>query len=89
MTCTSPHDTRTAIRTVKYGVGNAECGRGGVCVCYGPTCVPNKVTKQCPAIPEVWGHCPQCPMATLDAEDDVHRHRTTPEPRCAIRTVEY
>eukprot|EP00966_Prymnesium_polylepis_P317199 7328224-Prymnesium_polylepis.1 len=35
-------------------------------------CVPSKVTKQCPAIPEVWGHCPQCPVATLDAEDDVH-----------------
>eukprot|EP00966_Prymnesium_polylepis_P007735 177361-Prymnesium_polylepis.1 len=32
MVCTPPYDTRTAIRTVEYGVGNAECGRGGVCV---------------------------------------------------------
>eukprot|EP00966_Prymnesium_polylepis_P063302 1468926-Prymnesium_polylepis.1 len=32
MVFTPPYDTRTAIRTVKYGVGSAECGRGGVCV---------------------------------------------------------
>ena len=35
-----------------------------------------KVTKQCLAIPGVWGQCPQCLMphglAALDAEDDVH-----------------
>eukprot|EP00966_Prymnesium_polylepis_P058984 1367331-Prymnesium_polylepis.1 len=63
MTCTPPYDTRTAIRTVEYGVGHAKCGRGGVCV-------HPKGDKQCPAIPGMWGPCPQCPMATLDAEDD-------------------
>ena len=35
-----------------------------VCVC------PPKVTKQCPAIPGVWEHCPLCPIAALAAEDD-------------------
>ena len=29
-----PYDTRTAIRTVEYGVGSAECGCGGVCVAH-------------------------------------------------------
>ena len=37
-----------------------------VCVC------PPKVTKQFPAIPGVWRHCPQYLMAALAAEDDVH-----------------
>eukprot|EP00966_Prymnesium_polylepis_P179091 4146476-Prymnesium_polylepis.1 len=32
MVCTPPYATHTAIGTVKYGVGHAECGRGGVCV---------------------------------------------------------
>ena len=32
---------------------------------------PQGVTKQCPAIPGVWGHCPQCPIVTLAAEGDL------------------
>eukprot|EP00966_Prymnesium_polylepis_P184245 4270266-Prymnesium_polylepis.1 len=32
MVCTPPHNTRTAIGTVEYGVRHAECGRGGVYV---------------------------------------------------------
>eukprot|EP00966_Prymnesium_polylepis_P180900 4190101-Prymnesium_polylepis.1 len=65
MVCTPPYDTRTAIRTVEYVVGNAECGLGGVRV-------PSQGDQAVLALPGVWGHCPRCPMATLDAEDGVH-----------------
>ena len=45
--------------------------------------MPRKVTKQCPSIPGVWGHCFQCPIVGLAAEDDVH---TTPyDTRTALR----
>ena len=45
--------------------------------------MPPKVTKQCPSIPGVWGHCFQCPIVGLAAEDDVH---TTPyDTRTALR----
>ena len=37
-----------------------------VCAC------PLKVTTECPAIPGVWGYCPQCPIVALAAEDGVH-----------------
>ena len=33
---------------------------------------PPKVTKQFPAIPGVWRHCPKYLMVALAAEDDVH-----------------
>ena len=64
MTCTPPYNTRT----VKYGVGSAECG----CVVVVVVCAPPQVTKQCPVTPGEWGHCPQCPIAALHAEDGVH-----------------
>jgi hypothetical protein len=61
-------------------VGNAECGRGGVCV-------PFQGDQAVPCHPWGVGALPPMPMATLDAEDDVH---TTPyDTRAAIRTVEY
>ena len=34
--------------------------------------MPPKVIKQCPSIPGVWGHCSQCPIVGLAAEDEVH-----------------
>ena len=42
---------------------------------------PAGLDKQCPAIPGVWRHCPQCPIAPLAAEDDVHMYHKTPEPQ--------
>ena len=42
-------------------------------MCLVEVCVwPPKVTKQFSTIPGMWRHCPQCPMATLHAEDGVH-----------------
>ena len=65
MMCTAPYDTEP-----QFEPSNTVSGAPNVvvvvCVC------PPKVTKQCPAIPGVWGHCPQYPMAALAAEDDVH-----------------
>ena len=43
---TTVHNTRTAIRTVEYGVGSAECGRGGMSDFE--EYVREQVTKLCP-----------------------------------------
>ena len=43
-----------------------------LCSGCGGLCPPPQVTKQCPVAPGEWGHCPQCPIAALHAEDGVH-----------------
>eukprot|EP00966_Prymnesium_polylepis_P286411 6616277-Prymnesium_polylepis.1 len=52
MVCTPPYATRTAIRTVEYGLTVSVTPNVVVVVCVWPP----KVDKQCPAIPGVWGH---------------------------------
>ena len=67
MTCTPPYNTRT----VKYGVGSAECG----CVVVVVVCVPPPSLAGDHAVschPWGIGALPQCPMAALAAEDGVH-----------------
>ena len=66
MVFTPQDDTQTAIQTVGYTVLAAPNVVVEVCVW------PPKVAKQCLAISGMWWHCPQCPMVTLHAEDDVH-----------------
>ena len=66
--------TQTAIRIVEYSVGNAEGGHSGVYMgCkwgeWGPS---SKVAKECPVMPGVRSHCPQCPIAAEAVEDGVH-----------------
>ena len=62
---------RHPIRTVEHGVGSAESGCGGVCV-------PPEGDQAVSCHPWGLGHCPQCPMAALDAEDGVHTTERPP-----------
>ena len=61
----TPPQPLSALPTPEYGVGSAESGCGGVCV-------PPEGDQAVSCHPWGLGHCPQCPMAALDAEDGVH-----------------
>ena len=69
-----PNRNSQAIRTVEYGVGNAECGCGGVSVVH-------QGVKAVSCRPWGVGALPPVPMAALAAEDDVVTTQRHPEPQ--------